>query len=222
MCNKEWPASTSNCRSGGYYVVEACCWNALLKRAGRVREAGRSVAHVLIMYSTVDGQTRRICERVSHRVEAGGHSVTLLSLAEHENLDITPFEPVIVGASVRYGHHRKAVSRFIQRNAALLSEKQGALFSVNLVARDPARRRPGNNPYLEKLLRQVSWRPDVLRVFAGRLDYPRYKLWDRLIIKLIMKMTGGPTDVDTVEFTDWGEVDAFGDAMADIAGRCVQ
>jgi len=52
-------------------------------------------------------------------------------------------------------------------------------------------------------------------VFAGRLDYPRHGVFDRLVIRL----TGGPTRPDTVvEYTDWQRVEAFGRALcADIA-----
>jgi menaquinone-dependent protoporphyrinogen oxidase len=35
------------------------------------------------------------------------------------------------------------------------------------------------------------------------------------MIRLIMTMTGGPTDPATViEYTDWGQVDAFADDLA--------
>jgi menaquinone-dependent protoporphyrinogen oxidase len=52
-------------------------------------------------------------------------------------------------------------------------------------------------------------------VFAGRLDYARYGVLDRLVIRLIMRMTGGPTRTDTVvEYTDWQRVEAFGRALS--------
>ncbi|WP_370654382.1 flavodoxin domain-containing protein [Rhodoferax sp.] len=48
-------------------------------------------------------------------------------------------------------------------------------------------------------------------MFAGKLDYPRYRFVDRFMIRLIMFMTNGPTDPKAViEFTDWQQVEAFG------------
>lgn len=176
------------------------------------------MANVLILYSTVDGQTKRICERLKQNLTAAGHETTLLSLADHEDVDVTRYNPVVIGASVRYGRHRQVVGRFITKNADLLQEKCGALFSVNLVARDPVKRRPDSNPYLQKLLGRIPWNPDLLEVFAGRLDYPSYKFRDRIIIKLIMKITHGPTNVQTVEFTDWEQVDDFGKLLVRAAG----
>jgi menaquinone-dependent protoporphyrinogen oxidase len=47
------------------------------------------------------------------------------------------------------------------------------------------------------------------------LDYPRYGFWDRLVIRVIMLLTRGPTDPRAVvEFTDWSKVDAFGRRVA--------
>ncbi|NUV09706.1 hypothetical protein MS6203_04108 [Escherichia coli] len=39
-----------------------------------------------------------------------------------------------------------------------------------------------------------QWRPDRCAVIAGALRYPRYRWYDRFMIKLIMKMSGGETD----------------------------
>ena len=52
--------------------------------------------------------------------------------------------------------------------------------------------------------------PKIIDVFAGRLDYDSYSLLDRLMIKLIMKITKGPTKSDKpIEYTDWKRVEDF-------------
>ncbi|MEX6631853.1 flavodoxin domain-containing protein, partial [Providencia rettgeri] len=44
----------------------------------------------------------------------------------------------------------------------------------------------------------------------GALFYPRYKWFDRTMIRLIMKMTDGPTDPNTeIEYTNWENVTQF-------------
>jgi len=88
-------------------------------------------------------------------------------------------------------------------------------FSVNLVARKLDKNRPETNPYLKSFLRQISWKPKELAVFAGKIDYPSYNSFDRTVIRLIMWMTNGPTDPSTVnEFTDWHQVELFGQALS--------
>lgn len=85
-----------------------------------------------------------------------------------------------------------------------------AFFSVNIVARKAEKSRPETNPYVRKFLARTSWRPTCLAVFAGRLDYPHYRFFDRQMIRFIMWITKGPTDPSTViEYTDWRAVDAF-------------
>ena len=106
---------------------------------------------------------------------------------------------------------------FIAANQTLLEEKPNAFFSVNVVARKPEKNQPDTNPYLKKFLREISWQPEQLAVFAGKIDYPRYNFFDRNIIRLIMWMTKGPTDpTATIEFTDWKQVEAFARVVSEM------
>lgn len=169
------------------------------------------MSRVLLAYSTTDGHTGRICERLRQVIEQRGHSVSVAPLAQADALDLAAFDGVVIGASIRYGKHQPQVAQFIARHQALLEGKANAFFTVNIVARKPNKNRPENNPYLLKFLRRISWKPKLLGVFAGKLDYPRYGFADRMMIRFIMLITNGPTDpTAVVEFTDWNEVEAFG------------
>jgi menaquinone-dependent protoporphyrinogen oxidase len=169
------------------------------------------VSRILLLYSSTDGQTRRIGERLQQVMAQQGHDATLVPLAEADALDLSAFDKIVIGASIRYGKHQPAVAQFIARHQALLERKPSAFFSVNIVARKPEKSRPDSNPYLIKFLRQITWKPRLVEVFAGKLDYPRYRFFDRQMIRLIMLVTHGPTDPRAViEFTDWQQVEAFG------------
>jgi len=169
------------------------------------------MSKILIAYATTDGHTLEICKRLQLVIEQQGHRVTLLSMDEKLETDLKLFDKIVLGASIRYGKHGEQVYAFIKRNEKILESKPNAFFSVNVVARKPGKNTPETNPYLKKFLKQVLWRPKELAVFSGKIDYPRYSFWDRLIIRLIMWMTKGPTDPKAVvEFTDWNKVEAFG------------
>lgn len=169
------------------------------------------MARILIGYSTTDGHTKKICNRLQKVIEQQGHQITLLSIADCSNPDLRNFDKVVIGASIRYGRHSRLVIDFINRNRELLDSRPNAFFSVNVVARKPEKSRPEANPYLQKFLRRISWRPRELAVFAGRIEYPSYGFFDRQMIRLIMWMTRGPTDPKAVvEFTDWQQVEEFG------------
>jgi menaquinone-dependent protoporphyrinogen oxidase len=168
------------------------------------------MAKILIIYSTTDGHTRSICERLQS-IAADGNDVDVVAMAEQPGIDIAPYDKVVIGASIRYGKHQQEVFDFIERNQAALESKANALFSVNVVARKPEKNTPETNPYLQKFLKKIAWQPANLAVFAGRIDYPRYSTFDRTMIRFILWMGKGPTDpTQTYEFTDWDKVDEFG------------
>jgi menaquinone-dependent protoporphyrinogen oxidase len=173
------------------------------------------MARVLIVYSTTDGHTREICNRLRKVIEQQEHQVTLVSVAEVADADLESCDKIVVGASIRYGKHSPLVVDFIERNARVLNRKAGAFFSVSVVARKPAKNQPHTNPYVRKLLGKISWRPREVAVFAGKIDYPSYGFLDRMVIRGIMWLTGGPTDPgEVVEVTDWRQVEAFGSLIA--------
>jgi menaquinone-dependent protoporphyrinogen oxidase len=168
-------------------------------------------SRILILYSTTDGQTRRISERLQRVLEGQGHPVTLADVEAGPDPDLKPYDKLVIGARIRYGRHSPRVAQFIDRHRKALESKPSAFFSVNIVARKPEKNRPETNPYVRKFLKQVSWRPTAVSVFAGKLDYAKCGFLDRAIIRFIMWMTRGPTDPATVvEFTDWQQVEAFG------------
>jgi menaquinone-dependent protoporphyrinogen oxidase len=173
------------------------------------------MAAILVVYSTVDGHTRRICERLRALIDSDIDRVTVVPLEQAPGPELSSFDKIVVGASIRYGKHRPAVREFAETHASVLEAKPSAFFSVNLVARKSDKDRPETNPYVRQFLKQVRWRPTELDVFAGKLDYPRYGLVDRMVIRLIMLITHGPTDTSTVvEFTDWQRVEAFARRIA--------
>jgi menaquinone-dependent protoporphyrinogen oxidase len=125
-------------------------------------------------------------------------------------VNLNEFSHIVIGASIRYGKHQQEVSEFINQNIVLLESKKTAFFSVNVVARKPNKNTPETNPYIIKFFSSLGWKPSLLGVFAGKIDYPKYGFIDRTMIRFIMWMTKGPTDPSsTVEFTDWNKVDEF-------------
>ena len=63
---------------------------------------------------------------------------------------------------------------------------------------------------MQKFLKLSVWKPKNLSVFAGKISYPDYGLVDKYMIRFIMWMTKGPTDINgTYEFTDWDKVESF-------------
>ena len=163
----------------------------------------------LIIYSSTDGHTKTICERISNFLNSGSQ-IKLMSLDEAINFDLSEFNKIIIGASIRYGKHSKKLYKFIKSNKNILDQKQSIFFSVNVVARKSEKNTPETNPYIKKFLKISDWKPNKIGVFAGRVDYPNYGFFEKYVIKFIMFLTNGPTDTSqSYEFTDWSKVDEF-------------
>ncbi len=163
----------------------------------------------LMIYSSTDGHTKIICERIKNFLN-DGDQVKLVSLDEAKILNLSNFKQIIIGASIRYGKHSKDLYKFIELNKIVLEQKQAVFFSVNVVARKPEKSTADTNPYIKKFLRISKWTPKKLRVFAGKVDYPNYGFLDKYIIKFIMLISNGPTDTSkSYEFTEWSKVDDF-------------
>lgn len=174
------------------------------------------MSKTLIIYSTTDGQTRAICELMKEMSQTSDNDTRLVSLEEAQALSLADFDKVMIGASIRYGKHKPELYQYINRHHTVLNAKKNSFFTVNLVARKPDKNTPETNPYMKKFLELSLWKPQQLGVFAGKLDYPKYRFLDKTMIRLIMWMTKGPTDTSgTFEFTDWQQVEEFAKAFAE-------
>ena len=163
-----------------------------------------------IIYSSVDGQTLKICKRLREEFLKSNQKVELFSISDF-NEDISDYDKLIIGASIRYGVHNKEVIEFININKKQLDSIKTAFFSVNLVARKSQKNTPSTNPYVIKFFKNINWTPTIVEVFAGKLDYKKYPFFDRIMIQFIMWMTKGPTNTNTeIEYTNWDSVTAFG------------
>ena len=182
-------------------------WQSTFPRQG----VNKNMPRIALLYVGCEGQTRKITETIGLFLTQAGHSTFIAPLtALTESFCLKSYDGVVIGASIRYGRHHRSCSRFITRNARQLAAMPGCFFSVNLTARKPERRDPYNNRYLQKFLQQIPWTPDRVDVFAGALLYTRYRWIDQQMIRLIMTLTGGPTDINKdTEFTDWQRVKNF-------------
>jgi len=171
---------------------------------------------VLILHSSRFGQSIKIADTIARRLSERGAVTTLTALTVATSPNPERFDAVVVVASVRYGHYDQQLFRLSRQYGWWLNSIPTLLVTVSLTARKPEKRDPESHSYTRKLLAGMDWRPGHTEVVAGALEYPRYTTLDREAIKLIMKITDGPTDPSTVvEYTDWDQVKAAADAFAD-------
>ena len=171
----------------------------------------------LFLYSSREGQTQKILRYIEQ--ELAEFDVETQDLHSAENIDFVSYDKVLIGASIRYGHLNKRLYQFIERYKQQLDSNKVAFFCVNLTARKEVQGKdtPEGSAYIRKFLVKSSWKPKLIGVFAGALYYPRYNWFDKMMIKLIMSMTGGETDTSKeVEYTNWKKVSLFAQKFSNL------
>ncbi len=166
--------------------------------------------NILLLYCSRDGHTKTIATHIAGLLQDAHAVCDVVDLLHANAIILSRYQRVIIGASVHYGRFNPALLTFIHHHAEQLNRMPGAFFSVNLTARKPEKCSPETNGYVRKFLKKIAWKPPLCAVFAGALRYPHYRWFDRIMIQLIMHMTGGETDRrKEVDYTNWQQVDEF-------------
>ncbi|QYK01449.1 menaquinone-dependent protoporphyrinogen IX dehydrogenase [Shewanella psychrotolerans] len=175
------------------------------------------MASVLIVYYSRGGHTAKITQAMAEHLRQQGHECDLFRIGESGDINWDKYDSVALGACVLYGTYDKSVFAFVDQYQQQLEAKPNSFFSVNVVARNPEKRIPENNKYLQKFIELSAWKPKDVKVIAGKVDYPSWRWYDRWMIQLIMKMTDGPTDPKAViDYTDWQDVNVYAEHLIDL------
>jgi menaquinone-dependent protoporphyrinogen oxidase len=124
-------------------------------------------------------------------------------------------DALLLGASIRYGHHARSLERWVREHRAQIERRPNAFFSVCLSAGGPGEKRSVAEGYVADFLRRTGWQPRASAIFAGALRYSQYRPWTRWLVRLVMGVAGGETDASRDhEYTDWDAVDRFARELA--------
>lgn len=179
------------------------------------------MADILIAYDTEEGQTAAVSRQVAEGFRERGHAVDLVELGRSDPA-VDGTDAVIVGGSVHYGQHGRALRSFLESNREQLQGRPTAFFQLSMSsAVDDRVRRSEAAAYVDELLEQTGFEPDRIAKFGGALRYSKYGFLKRLMMKRIARKATGDTDIRRdYEYTDWDEVDAFAaDVAAFVEGR---
>lgn len=173
--------------------------------------------HILIIYGSLEGQTKKIAERIAEILATKGHQVTNLAADTlAADFSVNNFDAAIVGGSIHIGNYPKQIPKFISKYRGWLNNVPGALFTVCMaINSQQTKSREQAVGFGDKLISQTGWRPVLTETFAGAVKYTQYGFITRFIMKNISKREGGSTDTTRDhEYTDWDRVTQFADAFA--------
>ena len=174
------------------------------------------MSRALILYATTEGHTAKIVQCLIQRLQTLGHTVEAHRAdAVPSSLEPAGYDGVIVGSSIHYGHHPRFLNALVRRFRTALTARPSAFFSVSLSAGGARAKPEAARRYLETFLRQVDWHPAQTATFAGALQYSKYGVFKRLLMRMIAGIAGDDTDMTRdYEYTDWNAVDRFADEFA--------
>ncbi len=177
--------------------------------------SAESCKRVGIFYETTEGHTRKVVDVLKEKLEGDGYDVIVKRCKEARAGDLEGVDLVVVGASIHMGKHQKKAFKFIKNNLGAIAERPSAFFTVCLSAR---RLNPEDESEVEKYERELTdrtgWKPDLVRTFAGAIQYTRYGRIKRSLMEKIEAERGGETDTSKDHvFTDWKEVGEFAEEL---------
>jgi len=170
------------------------------------------MSRILVLYETVDGQTRRIAERMANELSSPGNRVDFYAAAEiPRSVRADLYDLAVIGAPVHRGRYPKTLTAWVKRQAGLLNRMPSAFFSVSLgILQDDPPVRADIARILMSFFRDTGWNPRWFRNFAGALAYSRYGWLKRRLLHWISLKAGRPTDLyRDHDYTDWSAVKDF-------------
>lgn len=177
----------------------------------------------LVLYSTEEGQTKKIARRISHRLSQQGIPNDRHHLTDHSaNPALDAYDAVIVGASIHYCHYAPELADFLKDYKGFLNEIPSAFYSVSLgILSHEVTERAQLQQITDDYLLEIGWNPEIKRYFAGALAYSKYGWIKRHVMHWIMTSSGTDGDMsEDREFTAWQRVDEFADDFATFAKSC--
>jgi len=170
------------------------------------------MSHILVLYGTTDGHTRKIAEFLRGALEEEGARVVVIDAAAAKfGVLAQEYAGVIVAASLHVGEYQHSVRHWVHANAAALNERPGVFLSVCLaVMEQRPEARAEAERIMQRFLEATGWRPASSRLVAGAVPFTRYGWWKRLVMKRVVRKAGGEADTSRdYEYTNWDDLRAF-------------
>lgn len=171
---------------------------------------------LLVAFTTYDGHTAKIAERIASTLGHADCAVEVCDLARSRpERSIEDYDGIIAGGPLHGGQHPPQLVRFTCENLAALNAKPSAFFSVSLSAAGTDAQQDDATRCLNEFLRASGWKPSTSTIVAGALLYREYGFIKRWMMKMIVKRAGGDTDTSrNYVYTDWDAIDHFANEFA--------
>lgn len=178
---------------------------------------------LLIIYGTIEGQTRKICRFLKEEAEKLGHTADLAE-ATDEPYSPENHDAAILASSVHMSGYNSALLQYAHQNAGMLNKMPSAFVSVSLTAAFTENQDPESWDELqeitERFFEESHWKPQLVEYAAGALRYTHYSWFKKFIMRQIAKQTHHETNSSQdYEYTDYNQLRSFLKEFLEEAGK---
>lgn len=163
--------------------------------------------NVLIIFESIEGQTRKIVAFMEQQIRSAGHDVQLFNT--NYRLGSVSFEginKVILAAPVHERRHPKTFEIYVSTSLGELKACQTLLISVSLKAAFPEGLEEARE-YLTEMEMRTGFFPDKEILAAGAVRTNSYDYYERQIVQSVALEGQDVELIDGVrEFTDWNSI----------------
>lgn len=169
---------------------------------------------VLIVYSTIEGQTGKIAEFVADRLRDAGETAQLLDADETDEAEFADVDRVVLAAPVHERRHPRAFEAFLTAHAGDLKARPTMLLSVSLSAAFPEGMEEAQD-YVDEMTMRTNLEPTEKVLVAGAIRGGAYDYYSQQVLKHVVlgNRDFDPSTVTEHEFTDWNVLAAKLDAF---------
>ncbi|QLF70626.1 protoporphyrinogen oxidase [Peteryoungia desertarenae] len=166
---------------------------------------------ILVGYTSIEGQTKKIAEAIAARIEQAGDRALLFNIASMDEYAVGHPEAAILCAPIHAGRYPGAFTDFVARERPWLNSVPSAFVSVTLsIASDYDDERAEAEHFPEAMKAESGWKPAMIHHAAGALRFTQYDFFKRWMMKRIASHENAPTDTSRDhEFTDWTALASF-------------
>ena len=168
----------------------------------------------LVIFETVEGQTRKIAKFVEQQIRTAGHEVRLFNAADRlASLSFEGVDKVVLAAPVHERRHPKDFEVLVAASLDELKARPTLLISVSLKAAFPEGLEEAQD-YLTEMEMRTRFNPDKKVLAAGAVRTNSYGYFESQIVQYVVLAERNVDLVDGVrEFTNWdalgAEIGAF-------------
>ncbi len=165
----------------------------------------------LIIYGTVEGQTRKIAETAAGYFEELGWSAALMNVAEQYEYTLERPDAVVLAAPVHANEYPSDFIEFVMEEADWLNGLPSAFISVSLSIHSEFEDERETVMHLpEALSVYTAWCPAMVHHAAGALRFEEYDFFKRIMVRYMATREAKKADKSqNQEFTDWAALKAF-------------